>query len=36
MNFSCSVDHRLADGASAARFLVFLKKLLESPGLLAL
>jgi pyruvate dehydrogenase E2 component (dihydrolipoamide acetyltransferase) len=36
MNFSCSVDHRLADGASGARFLVYLKRLLESPGLLAL
>ncbi len=36
MNFSCSVDHRLADGASGARFLVYLKKLLENPGLLAL
>ncbi len=36
MNLSCSVDHRLADGADAARFLVYLKKLLESPGLLAL
>ena len=36
MNLSCSVDHRLTDGANAARFLVYLKKLLESPGLLAL
>ena len=36
MHFSCSVDHRLSDGANAARFLVFLKKLLENPGLLAL
>jgi pyruvate dehydrogenase E2 component (dihydrolipoamide acetyltransferase) len=36
MNFSCSVDHRLTDGANAARFLVYLKKLLENPGLLAL
>ncbi|MFN0243073.1 MAG: dihydrolipoyllysine-residue acetyltransferase [Planctomycetota bacterium] len=36
MNFSCSVDHRLADGADGARFLVYLKKLLEAPGLLAL
>ncbi|MCK6447762.1 MAG: 2-oxo acid dehydrogenase subunit E2 [Planctomycetes bacterium] len=36
MNFSCSVDHRLADGADGARFLVYLKKLLENPGLLAL
>ena len=36
MHFSCSVDHRLTDGANAARFLVYLKKLLENPGLLAL
>ncbi|MEO6710891.1 MAG: dihydrolipoamide acetyltransferase family protein, partial [Planctomycetota bacterium] len=36
MNFSCSVDHRLADGADGARFLVYMKKLLENPGLLAL
>jgi pyruvate dehydrogenase E2 component (dihydrolipoamide acetyltransferase) len=36
MNFSCSVDHRLADGADGARFLVYLKKLLETPGLLAM
>lgn len=36
MNFSCSVDHRLADGADAARFLVEVKRLLEEPGLLAL
>jgi pyruvate dehydrogenase E2 component (dihydrolipoamide acetyltransferase) len=36
MNFSCSVDHRLADGADGARFLVLMKKLLENPGLLAL
>jgi pyruvate dehydrogenase E2 component (dihydrolipoamide acetyltransferase) len=36
MNLSCSVDHRLADGADAARFLVYLKRLLEQPGLLAL
>jgi pyruvate dehydrogenase E2 component (dihydrolipoamide acetyltransferase) len=36
MNLSCSVDHRLADGADGARFLVYLKRLLESPGLLAL
>jgi pyruvate dehydrogenase E2 component (dihydrolipoamide acetyltransferase) len=36
MNFSCSVDHRLADGADGARFLAYLKKLLENPGLLAL
>lgn len=36
MNLSCSVDHRLTDGANAARFLVCLKKLLENPGLMAL
>ncbi|HKX45148.1 MAG TPA: dihydrolipoamide acetyltransferase family protein, partial [Planctomycetota bacterium] len=36
MNLSCSVDHRLADGADGARFLVKLKRLLEDPGLLAL
>jgi len=36
MNLSSSVDHRLADGASAARFLVLMKRLLENPGLLAL
>ena len=36
MNLSISVDHRLVDGASAARFLVYMKELLESPGLLAL
>jgi pyruvate dehydrogenase E2 component (dihydrolipoamide acetyltransferase) len=36
MNLSCSVDHRLADGADGARFLVHVKRLLESPGLLAL
>jgi pyruvate dehydrogenase E2 component (dihydrolipoamide acetyltransferase) len=36
MNLSVSVDHRLADGADAARFLVTMKELLENPGLLAL
>jgi pyruvate dehydrogenase E2 component (dihydrolipoamide acetyltransferase) len=36
MNLSCSVDHRLADGADGARFLVHVKRLLENPGLLAL
>ncbi len=36
MNFSASVDHRLADGADGARFLVYVKRLLENPGLLAL
>ena len=32
MNLSASVDHRLADGANAARFLVTMKRLLENPG----
>ena len=36
MNLSISVDHRLVDGASGARFLVHMKDLLENPGLLAL
>ena len=36
MNYSCSVDHRLADGADGARFLAWLRILLESPGLLSL
>jgi len=36
MNLSLSVDHRLADGADGARFLAYLRRLLESPGLLAL
>ncbi len=36
MNLSISVDHRLVDGASAARFLVYMKELLENPGLLSL
>ena len=36
MNLSISVDHRLVDGASAARFLVMMKELLEEPGLLSL
>lgn len=36
MNFSISVDHRLADGADGARMLVYLKTLLEDPGLLSL
>lgn len=36
MNLSLSVDHRLADGASGARFLVDVKELLENPALLAL
>ena len=36
MNLSISVDHRLVDGATAARFLVHMRRLLENPGLLAL
>jgi pyruvate dehydrogenase E2 component (dihydrolipoamide acetyltransferase) len=36
MNLSCSVDHRLADGADGARFLAWLRILLETPGLLSL
>ena len=36
MCLSVSVDHRLTDGANAARFLVTMKKLLETPGLLSL
>jgi len=36
MNFSCSVDHRLADGADGARFLVHMRRLLENPGLLSM
>ncbi len=36
MNLSISVDHRLVDGASAARYLVHMKRLLENPGLLSL
>jgi len=36
MNLSISVDHRIVDGATAVRFLVHIKRLLETPGLLAL
>jgi pyruvate dehydrogenase E2 component (dihydrolipoamide acetyltransferase) len=36
MNFSISVDHRLADGADGARFLAYFRTLLEDPGLLSL
>ena len=36
MNLSISVDHRIVDGATAARFLVHMRRLLENPGLLAL
>ena len=35
MNLSISVDHRLVDGASGARFLVLMKELLEEPGFLS-
>jgi pyruvate dehydrogenase E2 component (dihydrolipoamide acetyltransferase) len=36
MKATLSVDHRVADGAEAARFLVEIKKLLESPVSLVL
>jgi pyruvate dehydrogenase E2 component (dihydrolipoamide acetyltransferase) len=36
MPFSLSYDHRLVDGADAARFLARLKDSLEQPLLLAL
>jgi len=36
MNLSISVDHRIVDGATAVRFLVHVRELLEHPGLLAL
>ncbi|MEO0663378.1 MAG: dihydrolipoamide acetyltransferase family protein, partial [Planctomycetota bacterium] len=36
MNLSCSVDHRLADGADAARFLAWMRTILEDPALLTL
>jgi pyruvate dehydrogenase E2 component (dihydrolipoamide acetyltransferase) len=36
MNISLSVDHRIVDGATAARFLMTIKEMLEHPGLLAL
>ncbi len=32
MNLNLSVDHRIANGAEAAQFLDFTKKLLEHPG----
>jgi pyruvate dehydrogenase E2 component (dihydrolipoamide acetyltransferase) len=31
MNATLSVDHRVGDGASAARFLAEIKRLLENP-----
>ena len=36
MNATLSVDHRVADGAEGARFIVEVKRLLESPALLLL
>ena len=36
MNLSCTADHRLIDGAVAARFLSALIKRLENPSLLML
>jgi pyruvate dehydrogenase E2 component (dihydrolipoamide acetyltransferase) len=35
MTTSVSFDHRIVDGAYAARFLAHLRDLLEDPGLLA-
>lgn len=36
MNLSSSFDHRVIDGANAARFVQTLKRLIESPGLIFL
>jgi pyruvate dehydrogenase E2 component (dihydrolipoamide acetyltransferase) len=36
MKVSLSCDHRVSDGAEAARFLQFVKKYLQNPMLLAL
>ena len=36
MNATLSVDHRVSDGAEGARFVVEVKRLLESPALLVL
>ena len=36
MKISLSVDHRISDGAEAAKFLIAVKKYLQSPMLLAL
>ena len=36
MNLSCSIDHRLVDGADGARFLVRMRELLEDPTLMLL
>jgi pyruvate/2-oxoglutarate dehydrogenase complex dihydrolipoamide acyltransferase (E2) component len=36
MMLSCSIDHRLVDGATGARFLARMRQLLEEPALLTL